>query len=1241
MFSLLKSDHDIGKEMAERIKSDPEGEVREYAKLKGTNGDVSTPEFKRWSNDAPVITSEAAKTHEFKSGDKVAVEAYHGTGRPDRVGTVFQKERATSGPMAFFTSDSDLASNYANGKSDTSLTEEDQNYSNWFKYQPKGQSTAQPIDRAWHALDDETKDRVAERMPDIRADDDGNVIYEKDGGDIGSYDWNLKQTQRGYDRRGNPLEAAVETWLNSGSLYRDEGKFLDVMRLAGMPMKDVTYDSPHETFPYVYKTYIAMQKPLVTSDIPAAVSSAFDAAAKADRSRAKYAEGTGADMWDKNTRTLKDWVGALRGDHGEMAWTSIPDKVTKLLESMGYDGIIDKSGKGGGAVHPVYIPFEETQVKSAIGNNGKFDLGKKRIDYSLASTVAGVKFPGNKLLSQAESRLSDLIDHGLDDIGAYGMVAPMSAGTQKTRALAQEYANQERLATYQWGQMETAITKHFDEAQRTKMWNAADEQNELMQQNLPTAGKGLDRLNPEERAAVEQLHKYGEELMLRAKAVGMFKGDGVPYWTPRMAVMLDANGDYSKPSSGDGKASSSDGSGRNFTTSASSLKQRKYLTSSDTEAAMQAKLAEPGQSVELVRDIRTMPLAMQKLEKAIAGRELVNQIKVLGKQIGKTLVTSTAAPGFFTIDHPAFTTFEPRMGEDAAGKYTALKDDQGDVIMDKKPIYISKDFEGPLKAILTQQDGAIYRGYMLLKSKAMSAIMVSPLTHNMVIAGRAFAYAGLKLPALYFTGHGARLDSNLMTNAISHGMVPISGANHSMVDVGDIARGFGKDGGWGDPNESWIGLGAKAIGNKIVPGMGSGMKRGVDAAGDFWHGTLLWNRIGDLQAGIFKDANNKALAKGLDTNAAATYAASVANRYAGAVGRENMSAIARKMANVVLFSRSFNMGNIGAVKDVFYGMPAGLKAQLMEGSSAASAELGLNMAKRKAFTGLVTDLAATVLITSVTQDWIRRNKEDPMAKQISDSMGGYSERAADMWSNLKEHPGSLGSYDPYRLSSTFHNEPGKTDRVDMGAQDSGRHEYMRLPTGKVVEDTIGWLTHPGDTFVKKMSPMAKATADIAMNNKGFGIPVWDESGTAGQKAMDIAMHLMQAQLPYDSARTGWDLANGVATPLDKKKLAGNMTGLSVSQGHPAGPEGALAAKVEERVTKSKAYAMEEVKRDLKYGDDEGARNALERVGLTPKEINNVIKNIENPRGSLSKPAQKRFNQHANEEEQATRAELER
>ena len=340
---------------------------------------TKTPEFKRWSNDAPLVTREDAKTHDFKTGEKIVVEAYHGTKRPDRVGTAFQKKRATSGPMAYHTSDPELASGYATGKSDTSLADEDQDYANWFKWVPPGQRSPVDIARAWYSLDAETKAKIFETAPTLRIDDQDEHVVSEEGNTSGngSYDYNLQQTQRGGDRRGNPLEALVEDWLNSGNLFHNEELFMEVLQKAGFPVKEVTYDSPHAEYPFVYKNYIEMQKPLVTSEVPRNVVDALDAAAKKDRSRA---QPIGADMWDKNTRTLREWVKTFHeSENNAYVWTSIPDKVTGVFKSLGYDGIVDWSGKGGGTEHPVYIPFEETQVKSAIGNKGKFDASKKDI----------------------------------------------------------------------------------------------------------------------------------------------------------------------------------------------------------------------------------------------------------------------------------------------------------------------------------------------------------------------------------------------------------------------------------------------------------------------------------------------------------------------------------------------------------------------------------------------------------------------------------------------------------------------------------------------------------------------------------------------------------------------------------------------------------------------------------------------------------------------------------------------
>lgn len=943
-------------------------------------------------------------------------------------------------------------------------------------------------------------------------------------------------------------------------------------------------------------------------------------------------DSEGKDFWSVKTSVPKDfgWVsrnlksptplsGTTEGLGTQQSQSISNARILEKLQEPGTvprsseSYIIDQDGK---LIHQDVAPAPQAPAKVlARDANGKIILNKNKPQMARQDdTELGAR------LDSVKSHMSDMLDNMLDPV--YKFAAPMSSGTEKTRAVAQDWINNQRKANWEWNRLDAMIANKFTKEQRAKMWDAADEQNELLATGQDTTGKGLDRLSPEERGAVEQLHSYGEELLQRAKDVGMFKGEGVPYWTPRMMALINDEGEYVKPSSG--QTASSDGRGRNFTSTSSNLKQRKYLSSVDTEEAMMHK------GGVLVHDIRTMPLAMGKLEKAIAGRELINQIKALGKVTGEPTVSDSKQDGFFTIDHPSFMTYRPRL-EEKDGTFQAVKDKDGNTIMEKHPLYISKDFEGPLKAILSEKNGPIYQGYMTLKSKAMSAIMFSPLIHNQVILGRALAYGKLKTPLLYFTGHTAKQDPDFMRKMIGSGMVPI-GEHSNMLDVGDLARDQAGDlfeptirEKLMDPNESWIGLGGQKVLN-YLPGdlkLGDKFKSGLDSLGDFWHNTLLWNRVGDLQAGIAQDVYHKLLKQGVSDQDASTVAAHIANRYAGAIGRENMSQAMHKFFNVMLFSKSFNMGNIGTVKDAFYGMPAGLRAQMFERGDKESLEKALQFAKSKARWGLVTDLAATILVTSLVQNLFKDDKR------------GYMGRAQDMLEQIKQHPGDATSYNPYRMSSTWGNEPDKRDRVDMGAQPNGRHEYMRLPTGKVVEDIIGWTMHPFDTAQKKLSPLASSIEGLAQNAKDkYGTPIWNPDSSVLQRAFDVAKFFVGKHIPLDQINTSIDIMNGKGTQLDKDKIAGNWSGLTVSQGHPRGPEGAVAQATEDRTNAAKKYVMEAVKSDIKYGRDEKAYQRLIDIGLTPREANKTINNLENPRSTLSGQQRKKFNAHATEQERA-------
>ncbi len=287
---------------------------------------------------------------------------YHGANRLDRLVDKIRPERSTSGPMPFFTANPDIASNYAKGKTDNSI--EDAGYEHWFQYRPKGARSDQPVDRLWWDMTPEQKKAFHERMPNIREDDEReHILHDPTGGMAvpGTYEMYLQR------ERGNGIAAARELWLNSGALFGgDEHKFMNVLREAGAPLENVSFTDFNHGAPGVMPAHLSVKNPLVTSDIPPHVVEALDDAASRTRKPvAKY----GADPWDKATRDPDEWMQALKTDLEEgtqLAWSSIPDWVTKTLTKLGYDGIHDFGGKLGGEKHDVWVPFTPEQVRSSI-----------------------------------------------------------------------------------------------------------------------------------------------------------------------------------------------------------------------------------------------------------------------------------------------------------------------------------------------------------------------------------------------------------------------------------------------------------------------------------------------------------------------------------------------------------------------------------------------------------------------------------------------------------------------------------------------------------------------------------------------------------------------------------------------------------------------------------------------------------------------------------------------------------
>lgn len=341
-----------------------------------------------------------------------AIRAYHGTARGDRVGNVFLPERATSGPMAFFTDDRTIAENYSKSKQDTSIAYDPDfdRYETQFRIKIKDQDI--PLYRAWAYLPFDARSRITKAAGQLREnwDGDNELMLDPDTNEAnGGFQWQLKEA------RGNTIQALIEQWLNSGNLFNEEVRFLDVLEMAGVTeefkklgIDSIYFKDPNAKHEKVYETFLKIVNPFDTANSNEQFIAGLEAWYEEQDQDQYVRENMESDLWDKNGIDAYDFADRLRRDienNTTHAWTSIPDSVTDYLKHLGYDGIKDTGGKFGGDSHIVWIPFSSEQVKSAdpvtyddAGNviplSQRFSEASNDIRYSLSdpNDIAPVDF---------------------------------------------------------------------------------------------------------------------------------------------------------------------------------------------------------------------------------------------------------------------------------------------------------------------------------------------------------------------------------------------------------------------------------------------------------------------------------------------------------------------------------------------------------------------------------------------------------------------------------------------------------------------------------------------------------------------------------------------------------------------------------------------------------------------------------------------------------------------------------
>lgn len=855
-------------------------------------------------------------------------------------------------------------------------------------------------------------------------------------------------------------------------------------------------------------------------------------------------------------------------------------------------------------------------------------------------------------------------------------LSPMTRGADYAMATAKDFANRLRLNRWEWSRVDSEIEKRFDHEQRKRMWDAADEESVALQLGESREHQGLVTLTKEERAAIEELQARAQTAFVTARDLGMIEGEGLPSYTPRMLINMSKHVSGNAP-----RALNS--LGTNLSTTTGNLKHRKHLTFEETEAAAKAKF---GEETQIARDIRTLPLATAKVEDAIAGRQLINDIKASGKLAGDERVSegSKPGPGWFTIDHPAFQTWRPKLepkpeGElgPRGGKFDTVKDVDGNLIFERIPIYVHGDYEGPLRSVLIERKGAqtytdaFYGSMMELKGKTMLLIMNSPLIHLGVEYGRAFFAMPGKMTTLRVFRDGnivLKGDQATMKEAILHGMDPI-GRRFSRQDITSVMEAPDLK-----PGRSWTSQVLAAIPDLFDVRAGDAVRRAVDKAGDFWHNKLLWEQVGKLQAGLYVNFRDAMTAEGVHPTVARYTAAHMANRFAGALPREAMSEGARRWANMLLFSRSFTFGNIGVIKDAAKGLPGDVLAQIERDVGPLDSKarnFARNMTMRRSAAIVATDIAALYVANSIIQSAVNvltgeRGAEEEGAAywgRLKKLLANDQERPIDMLTPMSlgsaaiggamgfAHGGPLGMLGGAvagavagtgisqlrQLSSTMENEPGKQSRIRIGYTAEGTARYGRFVFGKIGEEFESFLMSPMQILKAKEGTIAKPIFQVLSNDIGFGRKVYDPSADTVTKSVtnigNIAKLFIAAQLPSNQLSALSDLYKGEGdTKTNLLQAFGPVAGMTFSKGAPGGPQVGEFYAAREAHKFEVDQALPEIRRQIARGDAIGAVRHMTELKMDRSFQQWVIRTTLNPSTRLSSRGLKEFYQYATPEQ---------
>lgn len=759
-------------------------------------------------------------------------------------------------------------------------------------------------------------------------------------------------------------------------------------------------------------------------------------------------------------------------------------------------------------------------------------------------------------------------------------LAPMQGGTKRAQSFAANFANALRQVQYRFGEIDKQIERGFTPKERDQMGRALDAQSVFEQQlrdrppeehaaaraEFDAAGAGLSSLTDKQRRVIDMLDVLSQDTWRQMQERGLVDPNAraLPYYFPRQVLRWTEAEGFSRASGAGGRGRGLDDRGRNLTTAGPM--RREHLTPEETEAAARAKL---GQDVGILRDIRSLPSRLAFSQRAVAGADLISAIEKVGRDVGVDTVVHGDIPGllnpadYFTMaDHPSFRRW-------AGSGWQA--------------IHVAKEFEGPLKAVLTKPSPGWYRAAQNVKGATMSAIMFSPFIHLAVELGRSLPVMPGRILTLRALRDGSTLrrDLGYMDQATRDGLAPLGqGWSSDPVSIADQANVESR--------------------NRFVRALQGARDAAANGAraigGEFLHDVvqhphqaLLWDQVFNLQVGIYDAMRQKYVGQGYAPDVAGTMAAHIANRYAGALPPEHLSRAANMTANLMLFSRSFTLGNLGVMKDMLTGAPAHVLSRIDQMAGPEVAKSAQGALRRKAIAAFTMDIGLFYLANGLLQAGIQQLRGEP-------AVDDWLDKAKSAAASAKDNPLSIFGVLPQHW-----NEPGKQDRVYAGNDSQGRGIYLRLPAGKVGEEFLGWFGKPGTMIENKMSPLVRPIIESIFGKDTLGRDIYkpnpqslgDYLGIAGAVVKHFAEGLGPTQFIQGMGEMYQQYVQGKPTQADPyvsaAKIIGPLTGLAqISQGFPGGPASGEMHAQGERERFDTQKAMPAIRDKIRSGDEKGA-----------------------------------------------------